>query len=104
MPKLIGPLFSLKASGTLDRLLTFQNYGTRQRVRRYVRQTAPPTPLQTAHRQYVAAIAESWRSLSPLDQDIWRAAAYPLGLGGWPYYWQQYVYQGVTPPDHPYVP
>jgi len=104
MPKVIGPLFSLKASGTLSELLTYQNRGTTQRVRRYVRSTAPPSPLQTLHRAEVSAIAASWRSLSPTDQTAWRTASAPLHLGGWSYYWREYVAQEIEAPDHPSIP
>jgi hypothetical protein len=104
MPKVIGPLFSLKASGTLAELLTYQNRGTTQRVRRYVRSTVPPSPLQAAHRAEVAAIAAAWRSLSPLEQTAWRAASAALSLAGWSYYWREYVAQECEPPDHPSIP
>lgn len=104
MPKLVGPLFSLKASGTLAELLTYQNFGNTQLVRRYTRSTAPPTPLQTLHRQEVSAIAAAWRTLTPQQQAAWRAASSPLRLAGWSYYWREYVSQGCTPPDQPYIP
>jgi hypothetical protein len=104
MPKLIGPLFSLKASGTLAEMLTYQNQGNVQLVRRYVRSTAPPSPLQTLHRAEVSAIAAAWRSLSPQDQAAWRAASTPFRLAGWSYYWSEYVAQGVTPPNQPFIP
>jgi hypothetical protein len=60
--------------------------------------------LQTLHRAEVAAIAAAWRSLSAPEKTAWREASAPLHLGGWSYYWREYVAQDITAPDHPEIP
>lgn len=75
MVKVIGPLSSTKAAGTLAKSVVF----SRWKGRPYVRSRAYPRNPKTAHqagmRAMFSALTRSWDGLHPLTQGTWQSAA-----------------------------
>lgn len=101
MPKLRGPLFSLGASGTLGKELTYVTNQTSSVVRMPQRKKINPSTLQTLHRNKIAQIPAAWRTLTTLEKASWAAAAAPFGLSGYSHFWRRYTLQNITPPAMP---
>lgn len=104
MPKVNGPLFSLRASGTLGKTLTFGTLNDQPIVRRHVIPADPSTPAMQLQRQRVANIAAGWGTLDTLQQSAWNTAAAAYQMNGYAYFLQQYHFQGCTPPELPSIP
>lgn len=75
MAKIKGALFSLGASGTVAKVLTFNQSTTRPTARRAPRSSQPATVPQLHFRQQCADAAASWRALPELEKIEWKAVA-----------------------------
>lgn len=104
MPILKGPMFSLGATGTLGKTITYEDHGTDQRARLYTSTTPPPTQAQTDHRTRIGEMSLSWRALPPEDRAAWSIAAAPLQKTGYTYWWQEWFAQNIYPPNIPEIP
>jgi hypothetical protein len=104
MPKVKGPLFSLHASGTLARLITFENRADMQRVRRVASYSSPRTALQSIVTTKVAAMAESWSTWDDTNRTLWNARAIDFTMTGYALYWREWFAQHIDAPAHPTLP
>ncbi len=72
-----GPLFSLSASGTLAKAITFSSWKGRAYVRQRVIPANPQSGPQTGMRAMLKFLSQEWTNLSTAEKDDWttRAAA-----------------------------
>jgi len=104
MPKVTGPLFSLRASGTLNGSLTYASTLERNIVRARVTPHDPMTPAQIAQRTKVATIAASWLALDNTTRAAWQTAGAAEQQNGYSYFVQQYHAQDSSPEFPPSLP
>lgn len=104
MPKVTGPLFSLAASGTFRKSLTFMTRGGANIVRGHVVPRDPQTPAQVAHRDNIADAAATWRLQDAQTRAAWQAAAAMHSMNAFAYWLQQWVYQDSSGPYPPSIP
>ncbi len=96
MVRVIGPLFSLGASGTYRDELVFRqkNGGTIVSCRPQI--TAERSQAQIDHIQKVKDLSYSWGQLTQQDRDQWATCGALVAINGYRYYWQQWFLQGST--------
>ena len=104
MPKVTGPLFSLRASGTLNGALTFGTQQGRNIVRQRVTPKDPRSAGQLAQRARVALAATAWSSLDAITRAAWQTAGAAAAMNGYSYFCQQWHIQDITPPYFPTIP
>ncbi len=77
MVKVYGPLFSLSASGSLGKAVTFSSWKGRAYVRQRVIPANPQTGPQTGMRAMLKFLSQEWTNLTTAQKDDWtsRAAA-----------------------------
>ena len=80
MPKVIGPLFSLTASGDLGKLIVYRRIGSSNIVSSYFHPKDRRTTAQTVHRFAMQEARFAWRNLPIGDKSQWRQKA--LGIPG----------------------
>jgi hypothetical protein len=104
MPKVKGPLFSLGASGTLQRTLTFNQHQTKNIVT--APRTAPMknTPARLYHQSRVMQMINAWNGLDAPTRDAWRTRAVSMAMTGYALFWREYIAQNIFPPDLPLIP
>ncbi len=73
MAKIIAPLFSLAARGTLARALTFSMRTSGAQVRFQKKQPDRATIARNVQRGYFALAASWWHLLTPAERLEWRA-------------------------------
>lgn len=104
MPKVRGPLFSLTASGTLERTLTYSTNGTTTTVKKLSTFDKPRTPNQTAHAAKVAQMSASWLALSAGTKTLWKNCGALSAQTGYRLYWREWFVQASTPASPPVLP
>ena len=104
MPRVTGPMFSLRAAGTYGGELTFATVQGRNIVRRRVDPRDPRTASQLTQRARIAEIALMWHSASATIRAQWQAAAAPLQSNGYAYFVRQCHLQDKHPPYLPSIP
>lgn len=100
MAKVVGPLFSISASGNLSDLFTYHQRATDNVVTRQPKSTKPHTALQLAHQTKVAEMRSAWNALNSTTKATYKAAA-PAGYGGGRWFFHQWFAQAINPPDLP---
>lgn len=105
MPKVTGPLFSVAASGTLSKTLTYRNTRRGAVVSRHAVPSGLPSAAQIAHRNQFALIAADWVAASPEDKATWDALAESLGISAYDAYtkhnWQRVIDNQPTTTAYP---
>lgn len=71
MAKLIGPLLSLEAHGTLGNALTFSKRSSGSQVRFQKKQTDIETTARTTQRGFFQTAVGWWHELTPVEQAEW---------------------------------
>jgi hypothetical protein len=71
MAKVLGPLFSLKATGTLGKTLTFQGRAGTTAVFAHKSPYDPKSIGQLAVREYITLGVYYWRHMGSVYQTIW---------------------------------
>lgn len=104
MAKVRAPLFSVAASGTIGKKLTY-----RQTAGGSICQTPPiptgdPSAAQTEERQRFAVALNSWATLPTATKEQWQGAALTLGHQPVMLYTREYLLQRVQPPALPMIP
>jgi hypothetical protein len=104
MVKVIGPLFSVSASGVFKDTLEFRtgNGGTTVAAPRVI--TKPRTPAQEAQSARFAVAVAGWKSLDETAKQAWRSAALNTGLSGYQLYLSEYQSQLIQAPAQPVPP
>lgn len=77
MVKVYGPLFSISATGSLAKAVTFSSWKGRAYVRQRVVPANPKSGPQTGMRAMMKFLSQEWTNLTPTEKDDWtdRAAA-----------------------------
>ena len=106
MAKVVAPLLSFDAAGSVAGTLTFGKWKGRNYARQKVSPTNPNTAAQQTQRGTFALAVASWKAQDQSTQDTWTARAAALGLcmSGFNLYVKEYIKQGVTDPATPDLP
>lgn len=75
MARVTGPLFSLEASGTIGKTITFGKWKGRPYTRQRVIPTNPRSASQTGNRSMFSFLTKQWASLIAVEQGDYDAAA-----------------------------
>ena len=72
MAKLVAPLFSLTARGSIDKALTFSNRRSGAQVRFQKKQADKETAPRLAQRSLFKTAKDWWHFLTPAEQAEWK--------------------------------
>lgn len=75
MTKVLGPMFSLEASGTIGDIATFSKWKGRPYVRQRVIPANPQSALQVSTRAMLRFLAQAWASIGATPQGTWEDLA-----------------------------
>jgi hypothetical protein len=104
MPKVIAPLYSLTASGTLAHRLTFSASQGANVVRWNATHHAPRSIAQIAHGARVAECRAAWRALSEVVKSDWNATYSWSHLSGPAIFLREWFAQDIFSPNLPTLP
>ena len=80
MAKLIGPLMSIDARGSVGDALTYAKIGKTNYAKQYTVPRNPKSAAQTAHRLGIGFISSLWKTLTVEQKATWNALADQLQL------------------------
>lgn len=105
MVKLVAPLFSQAASGSIGKTHTHASWKGRQYARQLVIPSNPKTPAQHGSRSMMTFLSQAWKGLSATPQQSWAAAAKAAKVSPFNSYvkanqlrWTQFQTPGQTDP------
>lgn len=104
MASVRGPLFSIGASGTVARLLTFNPGKQSTTVRKKPNHAQAPTFPQASTRQKCRNAAAAWHALDPVDREEWSLLAKNGGRLPFAKYLLEWMAQASTPDQPPLIP
>ena len=104
MAKISGPLFSFGASGTVSKVLTFNQSNTTPTARKKPARSNSSTPMQLTMRAEFSDAAKAWRALSPTDRAAWIALAAPSARPAFAKFYLEWAAQRSTLATPPYLP
>jgi len=84
--KVTGPLFSISASGTVAKSMTFSSWKGISYVREWFTPANPQTAKQTNNRTALSLLVESWQGESGSTQDFWNEDAQGYAMSGFNLY------------------
>lgn len=90
MAKVTGPLYSVTASGTVAKSMTFGVWKGIQWVRGWVKPANPDTADQQTARARIAAAVASWLTDTGVH-DFWNSEAEGMAMSGYNLYVREYV-------------
>ena len=104
MTRCTGPLFSISASGSLAKLVTY-----RATARGSIAQSPPvpraaPSPAQLSERARCRAYAGAWISLDAGAKDAWRSLATARFSNPYLEFFREATVQQIVPPAVPLIP
>jgi len=104
MAKILNPLQSLAASGSIAGGLTF-----RQTKRGSVATTTPKpylqtSPAQLANQQIMLDARAAFLTLSVTDAGLWQSLALTRKRSAWSCFFAEYHYQNIQTPNAPLIP
>lgn len=104
MVKVIGPLFSVSASGVFKDELEFRTGGGKTTVAKRRRNEKPRSTAQQAQSSRFAQAVSGWKQQTNAQRNAWRSAAVGTGLCGYQLFISEYQSQLITPPALPVPP
>ncbi len=100
MARTKGPLFSLDASGSLDKTIVYSQWKGRSYVRRHAIPFNPKTPAQVNVRAAMTLLVAQWKTEIPAYQEEWNTYGKTLNISGFNAYvsrgMKEYVIQITT--------
>jgi len=75
MVKVLGPMFSFEASGTIGKIATFSKWKGRPYVRQRVIPSNPKSPLQVSTRAMMRFLSQAWAGVGSTPQGTWEDLA-----------------------------
>lgn len=91
MARVKGPLFSLDASGSLAKTVTYSKWKGRNYVRQHVIPQNPNSTAQVNVRTAWDLLVKSWQARTAPDMDLWNAFAVQFEMSGF----NQYISRGM---------
>lgn len=82
MARVSGPLFSMTASGTIGKALTYGKWKGREWVREWFKPENPKKPKQVNVRTALTLLIAAWQGLSENVQADWDTYADPFNMAG----------------------
>lgn len=104
MVKVIGPLFSVSASGVFKNELEFRSGGGKTTVCKTRKTKGQRTQAQHAQSDRFKAAVAGWHALTNPGRQTWRNAASGTGLSGYQLYISEYQSQLIQAPAQPSPP
>lgn len=104
MPKVTGPLFSINASGSVAKLLTFRNTAHGFIVQRCPQDFKSDSSWQLIERQSMRDAAAAWQALDPAIKTIWQSNTLPTIRSGWMSFFLEWKAQQVEAGNLPLIP
>lgn len=86
MARVSGPLFSMSASGTVGKTITYGTWKGRPYVREWFKPENPQAAKQVNVRTALTLLVAYWKTLSAAGQAEWETAAEGLGMSGFNLY------------------
>lgn len=104
MAKVSGPLFSFGASGSIAKVLTFNQSDRRAVARKTPAASTSASEMQLIMRAQFAEAAKAWRALDPADRAQWIALAAPTARPAFAKYYLEWAAQHSTLVSPPLIP
>lgn len=82
MARVSGPLFSMSASGSVGKAITFASWKGRQYCREWFIPQNPKTTTQVNVRSAFSLLVAYWQTLTGTQQDDWQVLADPVRKSG----------------------
>lgn len=82
MARVKGPLFSLEASGTIGKTVTYSQWKGRNYVRRHTIPLNPQTAPQVNVRTAMTMLVAKWQELLQANKDAWNAFGKLFNVSG----------------------
>ena len=83
MARVSGPLFSMSASGTVGKAITFGIWKGRPWCRVWFKPENPKSDKQVNVRYAMTLLVAFWQSLGDINKGIWYDYAAPFGMSGY---------------------
>lgn len=104
MVRVIGPLFSVSASGVFNDQMEFRTGSGKTTVcKPRVNKKARSTAQKAQSDRFKVAVA-GWHALTNAGRQSWRTAATGTGMSGYQLYISEYQSQLIQPPAQPSPP
>lgn len=103
MARVVGPLFSLSASGVFQGIIEFRTGGGRTIAATPKAYIPPRTAAQAAQTNLFKDAISGWRGLDEATKAGWANRA-PAGATGYRFYLSEYFAQNISPPNQPTYP
>lgn len=104
MAKIINPLFSVAASGSIGKALVFRNNPAAPTARLYSHPTGDPTVAQARYRLAASHAASLFNALTTTERDKWQHVATALDLPIFALYMREFSIQAATLTAPPLIP
>lgn len=104
MARVLSPLFSLAAAGTIAGLVVYRMQRGRPSVQRTPTVSRPATERQRVHRNTFAAASAAWRALDATNRADWSAYAVTIGDQPRRVWLAEWIIQGATATNPPRLP
>jgi hypothetical protein len=104
MVDVVGPLFSLAASGTFRKAIVFSKRNGKTVV------SAPPitnverSPEQILHTTKIREMSGVWKAITPASKILWTINATSYDGNGYRYFWAEWFLQNSTTANPPVLP
>lgn len=82
MARVTGPLFSMSASGSIGKALTYGTWKGREWVREWFKPENPKKPKQVNVRTALTLLIAHYQGLSPDSKTLWDNYATPFNMAG----------------------
>jgi len=104
MAKVIGPLFSLAASGTYRGEIVFRTYGGQTSVSTKPVNSKERSVGQKDVASKVEYMSAAWSGLPGAVKNQWKSASGGTGKNGYQLFWSEWFIQSIVSPDLPLIP
>ena len=104
MARVVNPLFSLSASGSIGKMITFKQTPGGAVVTRKAEPYKQQSENQLLNQQTMHSALAAFKTLSTTDLARWRAVAVKKGISAWAEFFFEYHVQSVVHPGMPLIP
>ena len=104
MAKVVGPLFSMAASGKFRESMVFRTRQLGSHVMKMPTKQKIRTSAQNSHSANISDMAKSWKLQSQVTKTAWSARAVVEAVTGYQLWWREWIFQGSSPGNLPTIP